>query len=347
MFKLGKKNSIVLALKDEFVDIVVGNKNEIKLYDSIPIEEGICIEGTIKDEVKLSELLLKYFLEHDIDENEVSFVIFGSDVITRHIQLPYMNRDSLKEAVEFEVKELVQNGEDYYIDYEIIGKEKGVRNPKLDILVAACIKSKIDGYVELSKSLGKKLKVVDVLTNTINKVLINSDLEYKNKTLAVFYLGYSFSIVSIINDGIMRLERNIPFGFQNIIREYIKSSSDYNSIINKKGYSNFKKLNIKSFNLLETFEECPKIKDSIDNFLSIVYKTIKFYDSGKGEDSVSKLIILPSLGLNNTASEYIEDYFSIKSKLIRNVEDLGFEVKNTNKEFGRFLPLYGLFLRRY
>lgn len=347
MFKLGKKNSIVLALKDEFVDILVGNKNKIKLYDSIPIEEGICIEGTIKDEVKLSELLLKYFLEHDIDEDEISFVIFGSDVITRHIQLPYMNSDTLREAVEFEVKELVQNGEDYYIDYEIIGREKGVRNPKLDVLVAACIKSKIDGYVELSKSLGKKLKVIDVLTNTINKVLINSDLEYKNKTLALFYLGYSFSSISIIDDGIMRLERNIPFGFQNIIREYRKSLSEYDSIGIKKSYSNSKKLNIKSFNLLETFEESPRIKDSIDNLLSVVYKTIKFYDSGKGEENVSKLIILPSLELNNTAAEYIEDYFSIKSKLIRNVEDLGFEVRNIDKEFGRFLALYGLFLRRY
>ncbi|MBM7834444.1 pilus assembly protein PilM [Clostridium sardiniense] len=347
MFKLGKKNSIVLAFKDEFVDIVVGNKNEIKLYDSIPIEEGICVEGTIKDEARLSELLLKYFLEHDIDEDEVSFVIFGSDVITRHIQLPYMNSENLRETIEFEVKELVQNGEDYYVDYEIVGKEKGTRNPKLDVLVAACIKSKIDGYVELSKSLGKRLKVIDVLTNTINKVLLNSDLEYKNKTIALFYLGYSFSIVSIINDGIMRLERNIPFGFQNIIREYKKGSSDYKSSGEKSSYSNSNKLYIKNFDLLETFEECPKIKDSIDNLLSIVYKTIKFYDSGKNENNVNRLVILHSLELNKVAAEYIEDYFSIKSKLVRNIEELGLQVKNTNKEFGRFLPLYGLFLRRY
>lgn len=345
MFKLGRKNSIVLALKDEYIDILIGNKNEIKLYDSIPIEEGICIEGTIKDEVRLSKLLLKYFLENDIDEDEISFVIFGSDVITRHVQLPYMNSENLREAVEFEVKELVQNGEDYYIDYEILRKEKGTRNPKLDVLVAACIKSKIDGYVDLSKSLGKKLKVIDVLTNTINKVLINSDLEYKNRILALFYLGYSFSIVSIINDGIMMLERNIPFGFQNIIREYKKISSNYNAIRNKNIYNNSNELYVKKFDLLETFEESPKIKDSIDSLLSIVYKTIKFYDSGKGENNVNKLIILPSLEVNNKTAEYIEIYFSIKSKLIINTEELGLEVKNTNEEFGRFLPLYGLFLR--
>lgn len=346
MFKLGKKDSIVLALKDEYVDIVVGNKNKIKLYDSIPIEDGICIEGTIQDEVKLSELILKYFLENDINEDEISFVIFGSDVITRNIQLPYMNSESLKETVKFEVKELVQNDEDYYIDYEIVGKEKGKRNPKLEVLVAACIKSKVDGYVELVKSLNKKLKIIDILTNTINKVVIDSELEYKNKTLALFYLGYSFSNISIINDGIMRLERNIPFGFQNIIREYRKSSLNYNFIGDRNSYNNSNKLDIKSFNLIETFEEYPRIKDSIDNLLSIVDKTIKFYNSGKSEENVNKIIIIPSLELNNTAIKYIEDYFSIRSKVIRSTYDLGLEVKNTDEEFGRFLPLYGLFLRR-
>lgn len=348
MFKLGNKNSIVLAIKDEFIDILVGNKKKVKLYDSIPIEEGMCIEGTIKDVVGLSEILLKYFLEHDINEEKISFVIFGSDVLTRHIQLPSMNSENLREAVEYEVKELIQNSEDYYIDYEVIGKENRRSNPKLDILVAACIKDKVNSYVELSKSLNKKLDLIDVLTNSINKVLLNSTIEYRDKSVAVFYLGYSFSSIFITNNGVMNLERNIPFGFQNIIREYRKNKS-LDDTVPYKSYSNknkFRKVEIKSFDLMDTFNKYPKIKDSIDNLLAIVDKTIKFYNSGKIYNKVSKIIILSSLELNNTAVKYVENYFSIKSKLIRNTEDLGLEVKNTDKEFGRYLPLYGLFLRR-
>ena len=41
MFRLGSKDSIVLTIKDEFIDILIGNKKKIKLYDSIPIEEGM------------------------------------------------------------------------------------------------------------------------------------------------------------------------------------------------------------------------------------------------------------------------------------------------------------------
>lgn len=348
MFRLGSKDSIVLTIKDEFIDILIGNKKKIKLYDSIPIEEGMCIEGTIKDVVGLSEILLKYFLENDINEDKVSFVIFGSDVVTRHIQLPKMNSENLREAVEYEVKELVQNDENYYIDYEVIRKENGINNPKVDILVAACIKDKINSYVELSKALNKKLEIIDVLTNSINKVLLNSTLEYRGKTVALFYLGYSFSIVSIANDGVINLERNIPFGFQNIIREY-RRNNDLENTVTYKSYSNrnkSKRIDIKSFELIDTFNKYPKIKDSVDNLLSIVDKTIKFYNSGKGYNKVNEIVILSSLELNNTAIKYIEDYFLIKSKLIRSTEDLGLEVKNTDKEFGRYLPLYGLFLRR-
>lgn len=340
MFKLGSKNSIVLTLKDEFIDIIVGNKKRIKLYDSIPIEEGLCIEGSIKNEERLSEILLTYFLENDIKENDISFVVFGSDVVTRYLRLPNMRGKNLREAIEFEVKELIQNGEEYYIDYEIIGKEKGTKNPKLDVLVAACIKSKIDDYVSLSKSLGKNLKVIDVLTNTVNKILVNSDLDYKNKTIALFYLGYSFSSVSIVADGVMMLERNIPFGFKNIIREYKRNYLDFDAVKNIDTYSN-------SISLLGSFEKLPRIKDIVDNVLSIVSRTIKFYDSNRDRDNVGEIIIVNSLELNNSNKKYIIDYFAIKSEVVDDIEALGLDIKNIDKRFRRFLPLYGLFLRRH
>ena len=340
MFKLGNKNSIVLTLKDEFIDIIVGNKKRIKLYDSIPIEEGLCIEGSIKNEERLSQILLTYFLENDIKEDDISFVVFGSDVVTRYLRLPNMKGKNLREAIEFEVKELIQNGEEYYIDYEIIGKEKETKNPQIDVLVAACIKSKIDDYVSLSKSLGKNLKVIDVLTNTINKILINSDLDYKNKTIALFYLGYSFSSVSIVDDGIMMLERNIPFGFKNIIREYKKSYLDFDAVKDIDTYNN-------SISLLGPFEELPRIKDIVDNVLSIVSRTIKFYDSNRDKNNVGEIIIVNSLELNNLNKKYIRNYFTIRSKVVDNIEELGLDIKNVDKRFGRFLPLYGLFLRRH
>lgn len=345
MFGLKEKNSIVLEVKDDFVDILVGNIKKIKMYDSIPIPKGLCKEGFIKDTRTLSEILLKYFLENNIEEDKISFVIFGSDVITRYIQVPYMKKENLRETVQFEIKELIPNGEDYYLDYEVVNKDNNKNNPKLDVLVAACIKKKIDAYVDLSKALNKKLDVIDVLTNTINKILVNSSLIYEGKTIAMFYLGYSFSNISISTNGIMKLERNIPFGFQNLINEYqkeVQDDKDKNLSLEKI----LRDISLEGYDIKEIVNKHPKIKELMDNLLAIVEKTIKFYESGKRETSVDKIEILSTLTINKAIRNYIEDYFTIKSNIIRNTEELGLEIKNSNKEFIRFLPLYGLFLRR-
>ncbi|MDY3208462.1 pilus assembly protein PilM, partial [Clostridium baratii] len=207
MISFGRDNSIVLEIKDDFVDILVGNSRNILFSDSIPIPEGLCDGGLILDVSRLSEILLKYFLENDIDEKKLSFVAFGSDIVVRCIEIPSMNDEALREAMEFEIKEIIPNEEEYYIDYEIVSKNKeNKKNVKLNVIVVACMKKKIDSYVELSKSLGKKLDVIDVLTNTINKVLLKSNLQYKNKAVAIFYLGYTFSNISISYDGVMNIE---------------------------------------------------------------------------------------------------------------------------------------------
>lgn len=344
MFRLKEKNSIVLEFKDDFIDILVGNIKEVKICDSIPIPRGLCEEGFIKDTRTLSEILLKYFLENNIEEEKVSFVIFGSDVITRYIQVPYMKKENLRETIQFEMKELI-NGEDYYLDYEIMNKDNGKNNPQLDILVAACIKEKIDSYVELSKALNKNLDVIDVLTNTINKILVNSSLIYENKTIAMFYLGYSFSNVAISVNGILKLERNIPFGFQNLINEYqkeLEGNEEENLSLEKI----LRDISLEGYDLKKLANDHPKIKELINNLLSIVDKAIKFYESGNREKKVSKIVILSTLSINKAIRSYIENYFTIRSNVITNIQELGLEVKNNNREFIRFLSLYGLFLRR-
>lgn len=349
MISFGRDNSIVLEIKDDFVDILVGNSRNILFSDSIPIPEGLCDGGLILDVSRLSEILLKYFLENDIDEKKLSFVAFGSDIVVRCIEIPSMNDEALREAMEFEIKEIIPNEEEYYIDYEVVSKNKeNKKNVKLNVIVVACMKKKIDSYVELSKSLGKKLDVIDVLTNTINKVLLKSNLQYKNKAVAIFYLGYTFSNISISYDGVMNIERSIPFGFQNIIREFERSKLEENSqyMENRSREKLLRDLILEGTNIETLFKQYPRLKESIDKLFSIVEKTIKFYNTTKGNEKVSNMYIISNLSVSRTASNYIENYFDTNSILLKDVKELGLKVRNKNKNFGKFLPLYGLFLRR-
>ena len=68
------------------------------------------------------------------------------------------------------------------------------------------------------------------------------------------------------------------------------------------------------------------------------------YDSYSGCD----IVVTARLAtLNNSTKKYIRNYFAIKSRVIDDVEKSGLDINNIDKRFGRFLPLYGLFLRRH
>lgn len=347
MIKLGNESSIVLCLKDDFIDIIVGNTRKIKLKDTIPLEKGLCEDGIILDTLKISDILLKYFGEHDIKEKEISFVVFGSDVVSRYLEIPKMKNLSLRKTVEFELKELLVNEEDYYIDYEVINEKKVEKTKVLDVLVAACTKTKIDKMIELSNMLSKKVAAIDILTNTINKVIQKSNLNLEEETIATFYFGYTFCNVSITDKGIFKLDRNIPFGFKNIIKD-IQKYREEAGIDTKKNLEFYSRdLRIEGNNVDILFKMYPKLEETFNQFLSIVNKTIKFYSSGKGEKVVNKMIIFSTLDLSESEIKYISRYFDIETLLVRNPSDIGIKIKNSDNKYGRFMPLYGLFLKRH
>lgn len=346
MIKLGKKSSIVIGIKDDFIDILIGNSKKIKLADTIPLEEGLCEEGIIKDVDKIADVLLKYFGEKNVKEKEVSFIVFGSDVISRYIQIPKMKNTSFRKSIEFEFRELVTNEEDYYIDYEIINEEKVNKKKILDVLVAACTKKKIDKIVELSEVIGKKLVVIDILTNTLNKIISNSDLNYNNETVATFYLGYKFCNVSISENGILKLDRNIPFGFKNIIKDIQRYREEAGIKSGKTIDFYSRDFRLEGNNIYSLFKTYPRIEETFNQLLAIVNKTLKFYSSGKGERIIDEMIVISILELSNSEISYIEKYFDLDVKSIKDLNEIGFKIKNSINNFEKYMPLYGVYLRR-
>lgn len=339
--KFKKEHNIVLEVKDNLIDIIVGNELEINFEGTVKLEKGICDDGYIKNIEKVTKDLDSYFIKNNIKEKNISFVVFGSDVITRNIELPYMNGRSLEKTIQFEIDDIISNREQYYVDYEIVKeiKDDFGKKIKFEILIVGCLKKKIDLLVELSDRLNKRLIMIDVLTNTLNKVLINSKIDYDRKTIGLIYFGHNFSNISISTNGVLKLERTIPFGFDNISREIENIKRNNNekiSINNTRGYKEVD----------EIFLEYPIIKEKVNQFLELIYKTIRFYGSGKSDSGVDKLAIISKIDLNEPILNYIEEYFNIKTSYIKSPKDIGINVKSKNNEVFKYLSLYGLFLRR-
>ncbi|MGL5416511.1 MAG: pilus assembly protein PilM [Clostridium sp.] len=339
-----EKENIVIEIQEKTIDILVGNKEKVRFEGSIVLKPGLCLEGYIKNVDEVADILNLYFEKHNINLKYISFVVFGGDIITRNIEVPYMKNNEFHKNVQFEMDEIIENREEYYLDYEVIREIKNDYGKivRCEVLIVGCLKKKIDLLVELAEKLGKEVDKIDVLTNTLNKILINSNVNYDNRNIAMLYLGNNFSNISIANNGVLKLERTIPFGVNNILKE-LRGILEYENI----DYEIFlKQVKEKNEYLEKLKEENSRIMEVVNNFLDLVSKTMRFYNAGTGNNNIYEILVFSKMKLEGKIEEYIEEYLGIKVRYIKEPMDLGIKVKIKNEEELKYLSLYGLLLRR-
>lgn len=336
------KDTIGLEIKDEYINIICGNKNHIKYDNSLKINSNWCNEGRILNEEEIINKINSCLKENKIKCNRVAYVIQGSDIVTRYIELPVMKEEALRESVYFEFGQFIKDLDLYYMDYEVIERVNLKDKKVIKILLVACPKNKIDSLVTLSNKLNLKLKDIDILSNCISRVIRHSNVFDKNvENVGVFYLGYKNSNFFIMEKGFLHVERFLPFGVFNILRE-----------VERKKFINFEEETaefseiIGCISLAQLFDEYPRIKDSIDNIIESTNKIIQFYTNGQSKRMVDKIIILSQFNMYHDVEEYINNAYETPCRIIKEEKELGIKIKNKNSDnFSILISTYGLFLR--
>ena len=326
---LGKNKKMAIKISDTAINILIGNKNRIYETHNIALENGVCKDGTVRDTDNIIELLNEYLDVNARDVKDVSFVLRGSDIITRYIEVPILKEDALREAVNYEFRQFIPEIDDYYTNYEIIEKINTQEKKAYKILLVAVTRKKIDPIVEISEGINKELDVIDVLSNTIARVLRSSDQLASEESTAVFYFGSDSSTLTIIEDNILKFERNLPFGVKNIFNET---------------YTQAAATTFPASTMERGFDDESNLTNSFQNLLSSVNNTIRYYNSDKKNKPVTNFIIICADIAINNMEKYLEKYFELPCLLIKDPIDLGLKIK-FDENFSQYIASYGLFLR--
>lgn len=325
----GKNKKMAIKISDTAINILIGNKNRIYETHNITLENGVCKDGTVRDTENIINLLNEYLDVNARDIKDVSFVLRGSDIITRYIEVPILKDDALREAVNYEFIQFIPEIDDYYTNYEIIEKINTKEKKAYKILLVAATRSKIDRIVEIAEGINKELEVIDVLSNTVARVLRNSDQIIREESTGIFYFGSDSSTITIIEDNILKFERNLPFGVKNIFNEaYLEMAATT--------------FDVKEME--DVFDRNPNLTNSFQNLLSSVNNTVRYYNSDKKNKPVTNFIIICSDMIVNNMEKYLEKYFELPCLLIKDPIDLGLKLKFEDN-FAQYIASYGLFLR--
>ena len=322
-----KKLSIQIT--DTSINILIGNKNKIYETHTIELENGDCKDGNVRDKDSIVKLLNDYLDVNGRDVKNVSFVLRGSDIITRYIEVPILKNNALIEAVNFEFKQFIPDIDDYYMNYEIVEKINTKEKKAYKILLVAATKEKINPIIEIAEEIGKELEVIDILSNSLARVLKSSDHIASEESTGIFYFGADSSTLGIIEGNVLKFERNLPFGIKNIFNEVYEEAAV--TALDSKQVTN-------------VFENNEQLMMNFENLLASVNNTVRYYNSEKTNKPVTNFIIICADMIMTNMEKYLEKYFELPCILVKDPSDLGLKLKFKDN-FPKYISSYGLLLR--
>ena len=322
-----KKLSIQIT--DTSINILIGNKNKIYETHTIELENGDCKDGNVRDKDSIVKLLSDYLYVNGRDVKNVSFVLRGSDIITRYIEVPILKNNALIEAVNFEFKQFIPDIDDYYMNYEIVEKINTKEKKAYKILLVAATKEKINPIIEIAEEIGKELEVIDILSNSLARVLKSSDHIASEESTGIFYFGADSSTLGIIEGNVLKFERNLPFGIKNIFNEVYEEAAV--TALDSKQVTN-------------VFENNEQLMMNFENLLASVNNTVRYYNSEKNNKPVTNFIIICADMIMTNMEKYLEKYFELPCILVKDPSDLGLKLKFKDN-FPKYISSYGLLLR--
>ena len=322
-----KKLSIQIT--DTSINILIGNKNKIYETHTIELENGDCKDGNVRDKDSIVKLLNDYLDVNGRDVKNVSFVLRGSDIITRYIEVPILKNNALIEAVNFEFKQFIPDIDDYYMNYEIVEKINTKEKKAYKILLVAATKEKINPIIEIAEEIGKELEVIDILSNSLARVLKSSDHIASEESTGIFYFGADSSTLGIIEGNVLKFERNLPFGIKNIFNEVYDEAAV--TALDSKQVTN-------------VFENNEQLIMNFENLLASVNNTVRYYNSEKTNKPVTNFIIICADMIMTNMEKYLEKYFELPCILVKDPSDLGLKLKFKDN-FPKYISSYGLLLR--
>lgn len=271
---------------------------------------GFALEPVSLD---ISGILKKIFQPFDSKIANVS--VSGQQTIIRNVNFPKMNNEELKQALKFEAqKHIPFPVEEVSLDCHVLKPD--LPDAKMMVLLAAVKKNFLNQRLKILEDSGITVNIVDIdslsVINAFNFNYPQENEKEKQKTVALLNIGAAQSNLSILENSIPSLSRDINFAGNN----FTQKLADAFGLDFKAG--EILKLNPDK-------EKAEKIKSMIEGALTALATEIRvsfdYYES-QNASSVGKIFLSGGgsliLGLKEMLAGMLDievEYWDVLSKI--------------------------------
>ncbi|MEI8081933.1 MAG: type IV pilus assembly protein PilM [Actinomycetes bacterium] len=192
-----------------------GAGNTLVAYGAVGVPFGAVVEGEIVDPEAVSGAIRELWKRTGIHVKEVSIGVSNQKVVVRLIDLPYMEREELAGAIQYQAQDYIPIPvEEAILDFQIIGDYMTPSDEHMmEVLLVAAQRDMIASAVSAVEGAGLRMAQVDVTAFALVRSLLGStnswlsDDTEAGEALGIVHISSGLTNIAVVERGIPRFTR--------------------------------------------------------------------------------------------------------------------------------------------
>ena len=185
-------------------------------YGRVDMPMGAVVDGEIVDPAAVSSAIRELWRQTGVKGRDVVTGVSNQKVVVRLIDLPFMEREELKGAIQYQAQDYIPIPvEDAILDFQIIGDYMtGGDEHMMEVLLVAAQRDTVESTVAAVEGAGLRLSSIDVTSFAIVRATLGSGLnlfledeEGPDEAVAVIHIGSGLTNIAVVEKGVPRFTR--------------------------------------------------------------------------------------------------------------------------------------------
>ena len=101
---LGRQDTVTLVIDSAAARILVARDGSVAQWASLPIDEGLIVEGAIQDTEATGKIVAALFQQNGVSRRNVVTCVSGAQAVNRILTLPAMRKEDIGNAISYQAK---------------------------------------------------------------------------------------------------------------------------------------------------------------------------------------------------------------------------------------------------
>lgn len=281
---------------------------EPKIYKSFSFQtpDNLFKEETLADVLPFKERLDAGLEEHKIKTRKAVFVLASSRIASRDVVIPHVKENRIRTLLYANSAEYFPvDLEKYQLSYRLLDEVEEEGEQKYKLMVLAVPNEMIDAYKSLAKFCLLTLVDLDYIGNAATQLL---EKNIKNDLYAAVRLEEDTTMITIVRENKIELQRTFPYGIADVIQAVQKSGHFGEDIDFYETLEKMRKENVLS---LEEEEIQEDITEGFRAITGNVSRVMNFYSSNHAGAEMENIVLYGTGADICGMEQYLSDELSI------------------------------------